>query len=163
MLYVYVTAAVGVQLLQWFNWLKLTEFVLHQNVTPFPSKLLCWLSVCCIALKVSNVWSDLKISVSDNHVHDTSELCPKSRRLMSCCISNIPPPPPPTGVCIAIFSLILYSFPEVSVYVLCYQTAVLMFHVMTGVGGYSYLYEPLWWIGMITSKHLPLLFSSVSF
>lgn len=25
-----------------------------------------------------------------------------------------------------------------------------MFHVMTGVGGYSYLYEPLWWVGMIT-------------
>lgn len=22
----------------------------------------------------------------------------------------------------------------------------------TGVGGYSYLYEPLWWAGMITSK-----------
>ncbi|URE12231.1 hypothetical protein MUK42_23198 [Musa troglodytarum] len=24
------------------------------------------------------------------------------------------------------------------------------FHLITGVGGYSYLYEPLWWIGMIT-------------
>ncbi|RWV82964.1 hypothetical protein BHE74_00026274 [Ensete ventricosum] len=24
------------------------------------------------------------------------------------------------------------------------------FHPITGVGGYSYLYEPLWWIGMIT-------------
>ena len=35
-----------------------------------------------------------------------------------------------------------------------------MFHVMTGVGGYSYLYEPLWWVGMITSQcsSLPFLF-----
>lgn len=24
-----------------------------------------------------------------------------------------------------------------------------------GVGGYSYLLEPLWWIGMITSKFFP--------
>ena len=24
--------------------------------------------------------------------------------------------------------------------------------ILTGVGGYSYLYEPLWWVGMITSK-----------
>lgn len=24
--------------------------------------------------------------------------------------------------------------------------------VRAGVGGYSYLYEPLWWSGMITSK-----------
>ena len=23
---------------------------------------------------------------------------------------------------------------------------------MTGAGGYSYLYEPLWWAGMITSE-----------
>ena len=31
---------------------------------------------------------------------------------------------------------------------------------MTGVGGYSYLYEPLWWVGMITSQcsSLPFLF-----
>lgn len=26
-----------------------------------------------------------------------------------------------------------------------------------GVGGYGYLLEPLWWIGMVTSKSLPLL------
>lgn len=26
------------------------------------------------------------------------------------------------------------------------------FHLITGLGGYSYLYEPLWWAGMITSK-----------
>ena len=31
-------------------------------------------------------------------------------------------------------------------------TKLLMLHVITGVGGYSYLYEPLWWVGMITSK-----------
>ena len=24
--------------------------------------------------------------------------------------------------------------------------------ILTGVGGYSYLYEPLWWVGMITSE-----------
>lgn len=27
---------------------------------------------------------------------------------------------------------------------------------MAGVGGYSYLYEPLWWAGMITSKFTSL-------
>lgn len=74
-----------------------------------------------------------------------------------------PPPhpqPPPTGVYIAISSHILYCFPEVSVYItyIYKQTAVLTFHVMIGVGGYSYLYEPLWWVGMITSKRSPLLF-----
>jgi len=32
--------------------------------------------------------------------------------------------------------------------------------VRAGVGGYSYLYEPLWWVGMITSQcsSLPFLF-----
>jgi hypothetical protein len=24
--------------------------------------------------------------------------------------------------------------------------------LVAGVGGYSYLYEPLWWVGMITSE-----------
>ncbi|OQU82658.1 hypothetical protein SORBI_3006G281700 [Sorghum bicolor] len=87
-------------------------------------------------------------AVSDTHVHDTSDLCPKSRRLMPCCISN--PLLPLLQEFVSQFSA---SFCTLSLRCLChlyYQTAVLMFHVMTGVGGYSYLYEPLWWIGMIT-------------
>lgn len=28
----------------------------------------------------------------------------------------------------------------------------LLLYPISGVGGYSYLLEPLWWIGMITSK-----------
>ena len=26
--------------------------------------------------------------------------------------------------------------------------------MFTGLGGYSYLYEPLWWVGMTTSTYL---------
>lgn len=29
---------------------------------------------------------------------------------------------------------------------------VVVFGVLVGVGGYGYLLEPLWWMGMITSK-----------
>lgn len=32
------------------------------------------------------------------------------------------------------------------------------FFVLTGSGGYSYLYEPLWWIGMITSELYLILY-----
>ncbi|CAK8530155.1 unnamed protein product [Lathyrus sativus] len=30
--------------------------------------------------------------------------------------------------------------------------------VRAGSGGYSYLYEPLWWVGMITSESFMILF-----
>lgn len=35
------------------------------------------------------------------------------------------------------------------------RRAAVVSGVRAGVGGYSYLLEPLWWIGMITSKFFP--------
>lgn len=33
-------------------------------------------------------------------------------------------------------------------------TNKLLLLFFSGVGGYSYLYEPLWWVGMITSEYV---------
>lgn len=39
----------------------------------------------------------------------------------------------------------------------CWYATLICAMFMTGVGGYSYLYEPLWWVGMITSDPSSLL------
>lgn len=34
----------------------------------------------------------------------------------------------------------------------CYQVLYVCFNFLTGSGGHSYLLEPMWWAGMLTSK-----------
>ena len=56
-----------------------------------------------------------------------------------------------------------YSFLRncpVLVYISKFEISKIIVFCFLGIGGYTYLYEPLWWVGMITSILLSLSLSS---
>lgn len=74
---------------------------------------------------------------------------------------------PKVNVCIFLMVMFFWVTIRCQLLVSCgYSKEIYLMSLFAGVGGYSYLYEPLWWVGMITSEfyfvlNVQLIFSLV--